>query len=42
VTDHRLDGGQKNHSLQTIMDGALDPIIDALRAEENAEKLANL
>jgi peptide chain release factor 1 len=42
VTDHRLEGGQKNHSLQTIMDGTLDPIIDALRAEENAEKLANL
>lgn len=42
VTDHRLEGGQKNHSLQTIMDGTLDPIIDALRAEENAERLANL
>ncbi len=42
VTDHRLEGDQKNHSLQTIMDGALDPIIDALRAEEHAEKLANL
>jgi len=42
VTDHRLEGGQKNHALQTIMDGELDPIIDALRAEEHAEKLANL
>jgi peptide chain release factor 1 len=42
VTDHRLEGSQKNHSLQTIIDGNLDPIIDALRAEENAEKLANL
>ena len=42
VTDHRLEGDQKNHSLQTIIDGALDPIIDALRAEEHAEKLANL
>lgn len=42
VTDHRLEGDQKNHSLQTIMDGNLDPIIDALRAEENAERLANL
>jgi peptide chain release factor 1 len=42
VTDHRLEGDQKNHSLQTIMDGTLDPIIDALRAEENAERLANL
>ena len=42
VTDHRLEGDQKNHSLQTIMDGDLDPIIDALKAEEHAEKLANL
>jgi peptide chain release factor 1 len=42
VTDHRLEGDQKNYSLQTIMDGNIDPIIDALRAEENAEKLANL
>ncbi|MCS4192820.1 peptide chain release factor 1 [Salinibacter ruber] len=42
VTDHRLEGGQKNHSLQPIMDGEIDPIIDALRAEEHAEKLANL
>ncbi len=42
VTDHRLEGDQKNHSLQTIMEGNLDPIIDALRAEENAERLANL
>lgn len=42
VTDHRLDGDQKNHSLQTVLEGNLDPIIDALRAEENAEKLANL
>jgi peptide chain release factor 1 len=42
VTDHRLEGDQKNYSLQTIVGGDLDPIIDALRAEENAEKLANL
>ncbi|MFO8100443.1 MAG: peptide chain release factor 1 [Salinibacter sp.] len=42
VTDHRLEGDQKNHSLQTIMDGTLDPIIEALQAEEHAEKLANL
>ena len=42
VTDHRLEGDQKNHSLQSVMDGDLDSIIDALRAEENAERLANL
>ncbi|HHP7237717.1 peptide chain release factor 1 [Longibacter sp.] len=42
VTDHRLEGGDKNHALQDIIDGDLDPIITALRAEENAERLANL
>ena len=42
VTDHRLEGSDKNHALQSIIDGDLDPIIEALRAEENAEKLANL
>jgi protein subunit release factor A len=25
-----------------VIEGELDPIIDALRAEENAERLANL
>ena len=42
VTDHRLEGTEKNHPLQDIIDGNLDPIINALRAEENAERLANL
>jgi peptide chain release factor 1 len=42
VTDHRLEGDQKDYPLQRIIDGTLDPIIDALRAEENAERLANL
>jgi peptide chain release factor 1 len=42
VTDHRLEGSEKNHALQDIIDGDLDPIITALRAEENAERLANL
>ena len=42
VTDHRLEGSEKNHPLQSIIDGDLDPIINALRAEENAERLANL
>ncbi len=42
VTDHRLEGSEKNHALQDIIDGDLDPIINALRAEENAERLANL
>jgi peptide chain release factor 1 len=42
VTDHRLEGDQKDHRLQNVIEGELDPIIDALRAEENAERLANL
>jgi peptide chain release factor 1 len=42
VTDHRLEGSDKNHPLQSVIEGDLDPIIDALRAEENAERLANL
>ena len=42
VTDHRLEGDNKDHPLQRIIDGTLDPIIDALRAQENAERLASL
>lgn len=42
VTDHRLSGDDKNHALQNIIDGDLDPIIEALRADEHAERLANL
>jgi len=42
VTDHRLEGDDKNHSLERVIEGALDPIIKALRTAENAERLANL
>ncbi len=42
VTDHRLSGDDKNHALQNVIDGDLDPIIDALKADEHAERLANL
>jgi peptide chain release factor 1 len=42
VTDHRLEGDDKNYPLQDVIDGKLDPIIEALRAEEHAERLANL
>ncbi len=31
VTDHRLEGENKNHPLQSVVDGDLDPIIRALR-----------
>ncbi|MBQ4581255.1 MAG: peptide chain release factor 1 [Clostridia bacterium] len=40
VTDHRI--GLTLYAIQNIMDGDLDEIIDALRAEEQAAKLRNL
>lgn len=41
VTDHRLEGDAKNSPLQQVVDGDLDPIIDALRMAEHAERVAN-
>ena len=40
VTDHRLSGDVKNFSIDTVINGGLDPIIDALVTAEQAEKLA--
>ncbi len=40
VTDHRI--GLTLYAIQDIMDGGLDPIIDALKAEEQAAKLRQL
>jgi peptide chain release factor 1 len=42
VTDHRLEGDDKNHALQNVLDGDLDDIIRALRTAENAERLARM
>ncbi len=42
VTDHRMEGSNKNHALQDVIEGELTPILDALKAEENAERLAQL
>jgi peptide chain release factor 1 len=39
VTDHRLEGDQKNFNLQQVVVGDLEPIIEALQMAENAEKL---
>ena len=39
VTDHRLTGENKNFNISTVMNGDLDPIIDALTMQEQAEKL---
>jgi peptide chain release factor 1 len=41
VTDHRLEGDAKNSPLQQVIDGDLDPIIEALRMAEHAERVAN-
>ncbi len=40
VTDHRLGGDVKNFSIDAVINGGLDPIIDALITAEQAEKLA--
>lgn len=41
VTDHRLTGEVRNFNLQHVIDGDLDEIIDALIAQDQAEKLKN-
>jgi peptide chain release factor 1 len=42
LTDHRLEGDDKNYALESVIDGDLDDVIQALRLAENAEQLANL
>ncbi|MDE2997187.1 MAG: peptide chain release factor 1 [Bacteroidota bacterium] len=42
VTDHRLEGDEKNHALEKILGGDLDDIIKALRTAENADRLASM
>ena len=39
VTDHRLPGDVKNFNIASIINGDLDPLIDALITAEQAEKL---
>jgi peptide chain release factor 1 len=39
VTDHRLEGDNKNFNLEQVMQGQIGPIIEALQMEENAEKM---
>ena len=41
VTDHRLEGDSKNFNIDAVMNGALDPIIDALTTAEQAALLAS-
>jgi peptide chain release factor 1 len=39
VTDHRLEGDQKNFNLQQVIEGEIAPIIETLQMVENAEKM---
>ncbi len=39
VTDHRLEGDAKNYNLDTIIEGNLDELLEALQMAENAEKM---
>ena len=41
VTDHRLTGDVRNFNISSVMNGGLDPIIDALVTADQAEKLRN-
>ncbi|MCI8656469.1 MAG: peptide chain release factor 1 [Oscillospiraceae bacterium] len=40
VTDHRLTGDNKNFAIDSVINGGLDPIVDALTTAEQAAKLA--
>lgn len=39
VTDHRLEGDVKNFNLQQVVEGEIEPIIEALQMAENATKM---
>ena len=41
VTDHRLTGEVRNFNIANVINGDLDPIIDALVTADRAEKLRN-
>ena len=41
VTDHRLTGDVRNFNIASVINGDLDPIIDALVTADRAEKLKN-
>ena len=40
VTDHRLDGDDKNHALQNVLAGDLDPIVRALQLADREARMA--
>jgi peptide chain release factor 1 len=39
VTDHRLEGDNKNFNLDKVVEGDLEGIIEALTLADNAAKL---
>jgi peptide chain release factor 1 len=39
VTDHRLEGDNKNFNLDKVVEGDIEPIIEALTIADNAAKL---
>ena len=39
VTDHRLEGDDKNHALGGVLDGNLEPIIRALQIQDRAARM---
>jgi peptide chain release factor 1 len=39
VTDHRLEGDNKNFNLDKVVEGDIEPIIEALTIADNAVKL---
>lgn len=41
VTDHRLTGETKNFNIDAVINGDLDPIVDALTMQQQAALLAN-
>ncbi len=41
VVDHRLEGESRSFSLASVLNGDLDPVIDALITHDQAERLAN-
>ena len=41
VTDHRLSGDIRNFNIANVINGDLDPIVDALVTADRAEKLKN-
>jgi len=39
VTDHRLEGDNKNFNLDKVVEGDIEPIIEALTIADNAVKM---